>query len=71
MSTSQTHFSRRDSGFGVKEKATVTSPAAALFPFSGPWRVLHFPAMISHKGDCEFLPLPFQQKLKKFLHSKK
>lgn len=71
MSTSWTHFSLKGQWLWCEREREQLWPllVAAPFPPSCPGRVFHFPAVISHKGDCEFLPLPFQQKLRKLLHS--
>lgn len=69
MSTSRTHFSPKGEWLWCEKGNSYGLLTATPFSPSCSRRVLYFPAMISHKGDCEFLPLPFQQKLRKLLYS--
>lgn len=69
MSTSWTNFSLRREWLWCEKGNSYCLLTATPFSPSCPRRVLYFSAMISHKGDCEFLPLTFQQKLRKLLYS--
>lgn len=59
ISTSWTHFFTKGRVALVWRKRQLWSPGSGpIFPCC-PRRVFHFPAVISRKGGCEFLPLPF------------